>query len=205
MNHKVNNVQQLFDDSKFMFDNVVKGDSESSADSIMKNLMEGIEVLKNSWEGKDAGVQINSVIEIYNAMVILRNALGSLASDSSKVASNYRMIQVQNGAGLDQLPAFESSDVSPISTYEDNRDTISITQEANTGKSRIDTANNAFEAFISSVRQKYDAITENWVVGTGRNKADQAFSEFLNNSSKYRETLSEVSQSITEAITNYNF
>jgi hypothetical protein len=46
---------------------------------------------------------------------------------------------------------------------------------------------------------------ENWTVGTGREQAQEAFESFLANSNRYKETLSNVSGSITQALTNYNF
>ena len=46
---------------------------------------------------------------------------------------------------------------------------------------------------------------DNWTAGTGRDNATQAFDNFLNNSSKYKEILNNVSGSITQAIQNYQF
>ena len=100
MNHKVQNVQQLYDDAKNLYEKVVCG----KADEIINNLNQAINVLKNSWEGKDAGVQINNVVDVYNAMTKIRNALAGLAKDSSTVASKYREIQNANRAALESLP-----------------------------------------------------------------------------------------------------
>ena len=50
MNHKVQNVQKLYDDSMNLYNKVVR----ETADSIIDNLKSGISTLKNTWEGKDA-------------------------------------------------------------------------------------------------------------------------------------------------------
>ncbi len=64
MDHKVNNVQQLYDDASNLYSNVVQG----KADNIINSLNQAITTLKNSWSGADTGVQINNVVGVYNAM-----------------------------------------------------------------------------------------------------------------------------------------
>ena len=93
MNHKVNSVANLHADATALYNNVVAGGADTSADAIIANLAAGITTLQNCWEGKDAGVQIENLVLVHNAMVEIRNVLGSLASDASKIAANYREIQ----------------------------------------------------------------------------------------------------------------
>jgi uncharacterized protein YukE len=205
MNHKVNSVQNLYDDATGLFNNVVTGGANTSADSIITNIKAGIDNLKGCWEGKDAGVQIQNLVVVHNGMVEIRNALGSLAVDSSKIASNYRNIQNANGAGLEELGVLSCEERAKTEDYSDTRDTVSITEEANQGKAKIDAANDAMDGFIQEVKKYYNAIMENWTVGTGREQAQEAFESFLANSNRYKETLSSVSGSITQALTNYNF
>lgn len=205
MNHKVRSVQELYEDSKALYDDVITGGSDSSADSIITNLNKAIETLKSTWEGKDAGIWIQAIVEIHNAMVVLRNALSELAGDSSRVAVNYRNIQNANGAGLQSFGAIEGNIKAKIGDYVDSRDTISIVPEAGNGGSLVDAANKAIDEFISKVSGKYTAITENWSVGTGRDRAQAAFDTFISNSKKYKETLTQASENVRKAISNYNF
>ena len=205
MNHKVNSVQTLHDDAQSLFNNLVVGSNDSSADTIINNLYEGINTLKNCWEGKDAGVQIQNLVVVHNAMVGIRNVLAKLAEDSSSVASNYREIQNANGAGLEMLGKILSDTKTVIGDYSDMRDTVSITSDANVGKQKVDAANNGIDGFVSGVTSKYNAIMENWLVGTGRENAREAFESFLSKAGQYKQTLSEVSNSIATAIQNYMF
>ena len=138
MNHKVNSVQNLYDDAVGLFNNVVTGGANTSADTIISNIMAGIDNLKGCWEGKDAGVQIQNLVVVHNGMVEIRNALGSLAVDSSKIASNYRNIQNANGAGLEELGVLNLEERAKTGDYSDTRDTVSITEEANQGKAKED-------------------------------------------------------------------
>ena len=46
---------------------------------------------------------------------------------------------------------------------------------------------------------------DNWQAGPGRNQADAAFAEFMNNATKYKQILEDVSRSITTALANYQF
>ena len=78
MNHKVNNVQQLYESAMALYNNVVAG-GDCSADSILYNLNQGIENLKVNWKGMDAGLRIQEIIGVYNGMVSVRNALAKLA------------------------------------------------------------------------------------------------------------------------------
>ena len=205
MNHKVNSVQGLYDDAVGLFNNVVVGGANTSADTIITNIMAGIDNLKGCWEGKDAGVQIQNLVVVHNAMVEIRNALGALAVDSSKIASNYRNIQNANGAGLEELGPLACEERARTEDYSDVRDTVNITEEANNGKARIDAANDAMEGFISDVKKYYGNIMDNWTSGTGRDNAQNAFDSFLANSAQYKETLANVSASITQALKNYTF
>ena len=108
MAHKVASVQTLYEDSCTLFNDIVEGSGDYSARTIIEDLKAGSNNLKENWEGKDAGVQINNVIGVYNAMVGVRNALAVLATESSKVAANYREIQNSNGAGLEQFTAMNA-------------------------------------------------------------------------------------------------
>lgn len=204
MNHRVFQVQSLYDDSKSLLNNGVVGGGESSADTILNNLYMGIENLKANWKGRDAGVQIQSVIKVYNAMVVVRNALAALASDSAKVASDYRQIQNANAAGLEELNvlAYELKTVLP--DYTDVADTIDINPEANGGRTNIDNANNSMDAFVGYVKLMYGKLMDNWQEGPGRDAADQAYNEFVNHANEYKETLSDVSRNIATALSNYS-
>ncbi|MBQ2872656.1 MAG: hypothetical protein IJE89_01490 [Bacilli bacterium] len=203
MNHKVNNVQQLHSDASSLMNNVVLGSGDASADTILANLNAGIENLKANWKGKDAGVQILSLIRVHNAMVSVRNALAQLAADSSKVAANYREIQNANGAGLEILGVLTFEAKSNLADYSDTADTVDINSQANTGKQNIDAANNNIDAFIGNVKSSYSAIKENWTVGTGRDSAEEAFSSFISNVAQYKQVLAETSSNIATALQNY--
>lgn len=205
MNHKVNSVQTLHDDAMALYNNVVIGGADTSAETLINNLNSGIQTLKSCWEGKDAGVQIQNVVSVHNALVGIRNALAQLAMDSSKIASNYRDIQNANGAGLETLSVINCDTKTVMEDYSDTRDTINITPEANNGKAKIDAANNSMDGFISEVSKYYNSIMENWTVGTGRDNAVQAFDSFIANSNQYKEILSQVSTSIATALQNYAF
>ena len=205
MNHKIQSVQTLYDDAVRLFKVGVMGSDPASADTIINNLGQSINILKGCWEGKDAGVQINNIVTVFNGMVAVRNALAELAADSSKIASNYRGIQNSNGAGLESLAPLVADEKTRLPEYADPRDTINITPEANNGKARLDAAASAMPAFISSVNASYEKIMNNWTVGTGRDKAQNAFESFMANSKQYNTLLDEVSQSIANAVKNYSF
>lgn len=204
MDHNVSNVQSLYETAHDLYSNVVLN-GDNSADSILYNLNQGIENLKNNWKGVDAGIRIQEVIRVHNAMIAIRNALAKLAVDSSKVASNYRDIQIANGAGKETLAVLSCEPKTVLGDYSDTADTIYINPSAEAGKKLIDTANTSIETFVGNVKVKYDDIMQNWTAGTGRDAANEAFESFIANANTYRQTLSEVSENITKALRNYTF
>ena len=204
MDHKVANVQQLHDDAMYLYNNLVVG-GENSADYILNNLSQSVDNLKNNWKGKDAGVRIQEIIDVHNAMITVRNALAQLSTDSSRIAVNYRNIQIANGANSEELSVINYDTKNKLDAHSDTADTIDINPEADVARSLIDGANNSLDTFKTEVKFKMDDIMGNWTVGSGRSAALDAFNAFSANVNKYKETLSEVSSNITKALQNYNF
>ncbi|MBR4694145.1 MAG: hypothetical protein IKP07_04975 [Bacilli bacterium] len=204
LNHKVDRVQDLYNSSEELYNNVViKGDC--SAENMLEDLGNAITNLKTYWHGADAGLNIQKVITIYNSLVEVRNALASLACDSSGVAELYRNIQIANGVNMPEIQRLHYSDKGKIEDYTDNKDTIDISPEAEQGKNNIEAVVNSMDTFITNVNTKYNEIMDNWTQGTGRNNADQAFTEFLNKAAEYKKTLTGVSDTIANALKNYTF
>ena len=110
MNHKVQNVEELYRDAEYLYATVVCG-TTNGADEMLGDLQQAVEILKNNWKGADAGVKIQEIVAVHNELVEVRNALALLARDSSKVASNYRRIQIENGAPLGDLIDINVSDI----------------------------------------------------------------------------------------------
>ncbi|MBQ6284713.1 MAG: hypothetical protein IJK67_00175 [Bacilli bacterium] len=205
MNHKVNSVADLYTSSVELYNKVVIGTNDTSAASIAKNLREGIEALKNSWQGMDAGTQINNVVTVYNAVVKIKNLLSSLTVETSKIAADYRAIQRANGANnLEELMKIkEDAPDTVMPEYSDSRDTVNITQDAVNGKNKVDAANTGMDGFITDVKRYFDEIMSNWTMGPKRDEAKQSFDEFISKAPAYKNLLAEVSQSITTALQNY--
>jgi uncharacterized protein YukE len=198
-------VQTLYEDSVALYNDVVEGGNEYSAATIIKDLEEGIANLKENWGGKDAGTHINNIISVYNAMVGVRNALGILSSESSKVASNYREIQNSNGAGLEQFAALNSEDRTVMGEYSDNRDTIDIKTEVSAGQAKINAAKSEIDLFITKSREACNRLLENWTEGDQNTEsAKEAIEKFLANADTYKEVLAQASNSVDTAIKNYN-
>lgn len=204
MNHKVNSVADLYSSAVALYNNAVVGSAETSAATILGNLNEGIKILKRSWQGIDAGKQINNVVTVYNAFVKVKNSLEELSVETSKIASDYRAIQRANGAQLEELSKIVASAPEMLmEEYTDIRDMVNITPEAVNGKIRVEAANNAIDRFISLIGRYFNEIMDNWTAGPHREEANQAFDEFVAGSTNYKNLLNEVSQSVSSALQNY--
>lgn len=204
MNHKVNNVQGLYSSANDLY-NIIVVSGDASADSILHNLHDGIDNLKNNWKGIDAGKKIQEVTTVHNEMVKVRNALAKLSYDSSVVATQYREIQNANGAGLEYFSPIKIEPAKVLPEHVDNADTVDIVPAAEAGKIAIDTANTDLDTFIQNVTLKYNEIMDNWTAGTGRDSAQSAFDEFVSNARKYKDILTDTSDHITAALKNYTF
>lgn len=204
MNHKVQNVEELFFSAQHLYNNVVSG-VPSGADGMLRDLAQAVDVLKENWKGADAGVKIQEIVSVHNELVEVRNALAILARDSSSVASNYRRIQLENGAPFGELQAINITEKNDLPAYVDNADTIDINPEADLGRSLVDSVRDAIDGFILDSKKTKDDILGNWQVGTGRNNADDAFSKFEGNAKKNKDKLLDVSSNITKALQNYQF
>lgn len=204
MNHKVNSVANLYTSSTDLYNKVVVGTDDTSAASIERNLREGIEELKKSWRGADAVTQINNVITVYNAVVKIKNLLASLTVETSKIASDYRAIQMANGANLQELPKLrEEAPDTLMSEYADNYEGVNIGQDALLGKNKIDAAETGMTGFAREVGRYFGEIMENWSAGPRREEANQAFDEFIKKVPEYQKLLSDVSSSVATALQNY--
>ena len=202
MDHKVEDVQKLYNDSTDLYNNVVVK-NESSAENMLSDLDAAIKNLKENWKGIDAGGKIQEVINVHNALVGVRNDLAHLASDSSGVASYYRDIQIANDAHLERLEVLSVSDKTNLDSYTDTEDKIDINEAAETGRDLIDNVRSVFDSFVGKVQEEYQEIMNNWTVGTGRDRATDSFENFLENAEAYKTTLRNVSDSITTALKNY--
>ena len=202
MKHSVKDIDQLYSDAKNMLDNVVTG----TADEVLSKLKSGIENLKNTWKGQDAGVNINNLVTVYNDLVGIRNDLGKLAVASAGVAKLYKDIQISNGASASSYQSLSVGDKSKLDAYSDSSAGADIVPEAENGKQNVDAAKDRFMNFVNESKSSYNKIMENWTEGgEERASAVQAFELFLKAAEGYINTMSSVSTKIANALENYNF
>jgi len=200
MNHRIENVQLLHEQSRQLLTAV----SEGKGKELLGNLVAGIENLEKNWIGSDAAVQIQRVVEVHNALVGFVNALGQFGVDSSKVASNYREIQRTNGAALENLEPLNFAAYNTRVVNVNAADTIQINSDAEVGRNHIIAATSNLSDFYNTVKSIYgDMIERNWTQGTGREAAIEAFGTFSSKYPTYQEVLDSVSKNVTTALSNY--
>ena len=73
MNHKVQNVEELYRDAEYLYATVVCG-TTNGADEMLGDLQQAVEILKNNWKGADAGVKIQEIVSVHNELIEVRNA-----------------------------------------------------------------------------------------------------------------------------------
>ena len=202
MSHRVLNVSKLYESAKTLYDMVVVNGS-TSADAIINKLDRSIDTMSVNWKGKDAGIRIQDVIFVRNDLVKLRNVLAQFASDSSKVATDYREIQNANGAGMESFSPISFDVRTNLSNYSDTSDTIDINENVLIAKNIIDEVNNDINMFNTIVSSKYDEILENWQAGPARDNAKLAFDEYKAKVNEYKQILMNVSSDINTALNNY--
>lgn len=203
LNHKVENVQQLLDDSKMLLTKTTNG-NVNSAYSIINDLETAYNTLVGCWKGMDAGVQINNIVQVHNAMVTFRAKMADMAVYAYSIGVDYRKIQNSNGAAVD-VPSNLSDDAtaSVLPEYQDNSDTVDITPTANDAKLKVDNAKSSFEDLNNNFENLKNSILNNWVAGDRHEEFEGAFIDFKSSFAKYQELLENASQNITNALNNY--
>lgn len=202
MDHKIVSMQQFHDDAYSLLTKVVKVD----ADNTLKEMADGSENLKNTWKGKDAGVQIMNVITVYNEMSVIRNSLSRIASTCLSIAAKYRSVQIANGANLESFTESKLEEIARLPEYSDNSDTINIVPDAEVGRKHLENAVNNMETLLGLVKEYKDRILNNWQQGgKDRDEAVQVFDEFIGSANRYMQTLTDVANSVKQALVNYQF
>lgn len=202
MDHKVNSIKGFYEDSYNLLTIVVENDN----DNVLNKISSAIDLLKSTWKGKDAGVQIMNAISAYNELVELRNSLSRIASLCLIMASKYRKIQRINGAKLDEYYESKLEDFNKLPEYTDNSDTVSIIPEAESGAILLENAVQDMEVLLGTIKDYKERIFNNWQKGAKeREQALATFEEFINSANKYSEKLTSVTGSVRQALINYQF
>lgn len=200
--HEIKSLNDMYSAGEELLRLAVNSD-DVSADSILATLNSGIEILKEDWKGLDAGVQINSVVKAYNAMIDLRNALAKLAVKSMDVVVSYRETQNFNAASGGEFARAQFDSKTKLPEYSDTTDAVKISTNSNNGKTKIDDALNAIAIFTNKVNTEYAKLESNWINGPGRQNLFDDYNDYKSVLVKYQSVLAEVSQNITVAIQNY--
>lgn len=203
LNHKVENVEQLLNDSQHLLNETTNGAS-GSAYSIIKNLSDAIDILSGCWKGLDAGVQINNIVNVYNNMVTFRNSMSDLSSYSYSIGIMYRQIQSSNGASVEvPSPLQDSISLTTKNPYEDKNDTIDITDKAVEARTELENAKSAFQDLTMTFNQDKSAILNNWTSGDRHDEFEETFGDFASKFQNYETLIADVVDKITSALANY--
>jgi len=202
MEHRVENVGSLFEDSKKILIEVVKG----TTDDMLGNISSAINNLKNTWKGKDAGVQIMNVITTYNILVKFRNDLSKIATNCMEIAAKYRNVHISNGVSAEHFSVSRIDDLPTLQEYFDNADTVNILPQADSSRASLEKAVVNMESLLTLIREYQGKIFNNWVSGgSTRENAYFVFENFIRTADRYSTSLSDTAKSIKTALTNYNF
>lgn len=199
MAHSVENISELHIDAQNLLNNVVFG----TADTILNDLNSGIEELKASWKGTDAGKNIDDLITVYNGVATFRNELAKLAKAVADIAVDYDRLQVEHGGVSSNLAPLDYSDRSLKDSYSDNFTGIDINEGAVSGKEHVDSAKNVYESFKEEASAAFNKIMDNWTAGSGREDAEGAFNTFNSKAGEYTSILTTVSSNVTTVLQNY--
>ena len=203
---EIQSVDSLGADAAKLYNVYVMGTADDSANSIRESLKSAITTMKEFWAGKDAAVQINNVIEVYNALGALANGAGELAKLSVKAAQTLRNLQNANGAGFNPIDDIFPVEMTIEPPHTDDRDTISITGDVLAASANLTSAVDNIDSFKTNLSNTKNAIEANWTRGEslGRTSALESFDTLISGTTKYREYLTSAVDSVKTAFDNYN-
>lgn len=204
MVHEISSLEELISSST----NVVNVDAKVTAKNVLDKLNQAYTILgvNENWKGKDAGAQINNIVEVYNAMAKYHYNLADLGTYVfNDIAVKYREIQSQNGASVEVPAKFATPEqVAAISYQPDQRDVVEIKDdEANNAVADLDEAVKGLEELISAFKNDFSVITTNWKSGPKREEFMSEFQDFESNIKGFEEKLNEAKEHVSRAVANY--
>ncbi len=199
MEHSIENLGMLYDNTKFIYSNILG----QTGENILSNLEDAINNLKNHWNGIDAGKQIQNLTVVYNEFVNIYNDLMRISVGMSKICKNYRNVQIAFRTQKSEKDVLRFNKKEYMPNFTDNADSIGIDTEALNSIAKLDTAVSLYESFMQQNKTYYDSITSNWTIGTGRDKLISLYDSFFNRENVYQKGLSTVTGSIKRALSNY--
>ena len=184
----------------------IRGEAEKSANGMRETLASAIATMKEYWAGKDAGVQINNVIQVYNALGTIGNGAASLAKLSLQAAQIIRDAQNANGAGFQTIDTIFPVEMTDMPPHTDDRDTVSITSEVQNASTLLSNVVESINVFKTNIGNVKDEIADNWQTGEsiGRNQALSSFQDLIDSITKYQEYLNSAVESVNTAFANYS-
>lgn len=195
--------EELYATARDLLYDVVMG-GPASADSILNDLKMAINNLKENWKGKDAGIRIQQLIDVYNQMIVLRKDIGGFAVDAGNVVLIYSSIQGANGAQGDGFTKLGFDEKTVEQPYSDLSDAVKINSMAAVAKRSIDSACNSLSTFKTNFDNKYLTMAGNWRKGPGRVKAEALYDNLEAKVSNFQSTLMDVSNELDKALKNYS-
>lgn len=203
---EIQSVDTLGADAAKLYNTYVMGTGDDSANAIRESLAAAITTMKEFWAGKDAGVQINNVIQVYNALGTIANGAGNLAKLSVKAAQTLRDLQNSNGAGFNPIDDIFPVEMTDLPPHVDDRDTVSITSDVLAASTNLTSAVDNIGNFKNNITNTKTAIETNWTRGEslGRSSALENFQSLIDGITKYQEYLTSAVDSVKTAFDNYN-
>ncbi len=198
---KLLNLGQFYIDSKYILDSIIN----SLGTNMLDKLSESLNNMADNYHGKDSEIQINTLIVLYNELIDIENDLALISVGLSKIARNYRNVQLAFGVNKDKMLVFKYENQGKLSDHIDKRDTIDISGEVMVTYNNMTEIQKLIELYDEEIKTYRLKICENWLMGKGHDKMEFLFDRIIGKVEKYKEKLIEGTNKVKIAIDNYNF
>ena len=197
-------VGKLYQNAVDMKNRMISANSSGSTDYTLMLLGSAIDNLKRNWEGMDAGVRIQELIDVYNFIIQFRENLCAIIKDLADSASRYRNIQIVNGGTASDLALLTIEQKAVMQSHFDNRDIVNINPAADTSVQSLIDAKESFDKMIGISQTLKDDAEISWQMGPNRNQIMQRLNDSILNSNKHSKKIAEVTEHVRNALKNYH-
>ncbi len=195
---KLRDVGKGYEQCKSLNDVVAKDGKK-----LMDDLTSTIKNLKVRWVGADATVHINRLIDVRDGLnALLKDAIGITALAGASIIDIQSVIKANGGAievGQALLDKIEDALAIPKG---DTTNEFNVDPAAVNDYNKLVEICDSYETFEGELKNQKDDLFSNWTEGAGIENAKKCFSEFFENSSTYKNYLTDARDNLKIAVDN---
>ena len=178
--------------------------SKNEGDKVESGLKSIITNLQQHWKGNDATIHINNLMDVCKKMNDILNSVKSVSHNVSIPIVKAQTIRNSNGGSGDVGELIPLAEEAPLvfNTLDSTAEYFVDPIGAPADYDELCEVTDTFAIFCNKFNEYKDALFDNWVSGSDRERAVNDFEEFETNVTTYTSKLNNAKNNLETAITN---